>query len=91
MTGPLGRCLCGVMSWRSVRSAAGVSVRLMRGSARTEDHGGPRQRLVGAVAGQRLLAVCPDERWCARSTRHHGRAVMSPVLPNFLLGVLFSH
>jgi len=66
----------------------GVGVRLMRGWARTEDHGGPRQRVVGAVAGQQLLAICPDERWCARSTRHHGQAVVCPVLPNFLLGVL---
>ena len=33
--------------------------------------------VVSAVAGQRLLAVCPDERRCARSTRHRGRAVVS--------------
>jgi len=76
------------MSWRSVRSAAGVGVRLMHGWARMEDHGRPRQRLVSAVAGRRLLAVCPDEWWCARSTKHRGWAVVPPVLPSFLPDVL---
>ena len=36
--------------------------------------------MAGAVVGHRLLAVCRDEWWCARSTRHCGRAVGSPVL-----------
>ena len=27
------------------------------------------------VQGQELLAACSAERWCARSTRHCGRAV----------------
>jgi len=36
--------------------------------------------VASAVVGRRLLAVCRDERWCARFTRHHGRAVGSPVL-----------
>ena len=35
-----------------------------------------------------VLLDAPDEWWCARSTKHRGRAVMTPVLPSFLLGVL---
>jgi len=37
--------------------------------------------MAGVVAGRGLLAVCPDERWCARSTRHRGRqsGVVCPV------------
>ena len=31
--------------------------------------------MAGAVAGRELLAVCRDERWCARPTRHRGWAV----------------
>jgi len=39
--------------------------------------------VTGAAAG------CPDERWCARSTRLHGRAVGSSVLMNpFLMCVV---
>ena len=76
------------MSWRSVLSAAGVGVLLMRGWARTKDHGRTRQKVVVTVAGRRLLAVCPDELWCAWSMRHRGRAIVPPVLPSFLLSVL---
>jgi len=50
------------MSWRSVRSATGIGVRLMRGWTRTEDHGGPRQRVGGAVADGRLVAVAGEGR-----------------------------
>jgi len=48
---------------------------LMHGWAWPEGHGEPQQLVVGVVAGWGLLAVCPGERWCARSMRHCGQAV----------------
>jgi len=70
--------------------------RLMHGWAWPEGHGEPQQLVAGVVAGRGLLAVCPDERWCAQSMRHHGRAVgrrvscQVVVLLSFLLDVLWT-
>ena len=47
----------------------------MHGWARTKGHDEPQQLVAGVVAGRGLLAVCLDERWCARSMRHRGRVV----------------
>ena len=60
--GPLGRRLCGAMSWRSVRSAAGNGVPLDARLGWPEGHGELRQLVTGAVADRGLLAVCRDER-----------------------------
>ena len=43
-----------------------------------------------ATGSDGLLLDAPDERWCARSTRHRGWAVVPPVSPSFLLGVLLT-
>ena len=43
-----------------------------------------------ATLSDGLLLDAPDERWCARSTRHRGRAVVPPVLPSFLFGLLLT-
>jgi len=43
-----------------------------------------------ATGSEGLLLDAPDEQCYARSTRHRGRAVMPPVLPNFLFGVLLT-
>jgi len=65
----------------------GVGVRLKRGWARTEDHGGIEAAATGSDG---LLLDAPNERWYVRSTRHLGRAVVLPVLPSFLFGVCCS-
>jgi len=52
-------------------------------------------RLIGrieaaATGSDGLLLDAPDERWCAKSTRYCGQAVVPSVLPSFLLGVLLT-
>jgi len=59
--------------WRSVRSAPGVAVGLLRGWSRTEDHGGPRQSAVGAVAGEGCLLLSGKAEFAMRRDRAAGR------------------
>ena len=64
---------CDVVEER--RSAAGDFVPLGAWLGLPEGHGEPQELVAGVVAGAVLLTVFPDERWCARSMRHYGRAV----------------
>jgi len=50
-----------------------------------EIHGAVEVAATGAAAG------CPDERWCARSTRLRGRAVWSSVLMSPFLVCVISY